>query len=454
MLYNTFMEEIKLNNETRIIFDNLINNGYKCFIVGGCVRDYLMNKTPNDIDFATNATPNQIKECFKDYNVIETGIKHGTLTILINHIPFEITTYRKDGKYLDNRHPESVDFVTNLKDDLERRDFTINAIAYNPKIGFIDYFNGIEDIKNKIIRCVNNPEDRFSEDALRILRALRFSSTLDFEIEEKTKQACHKLSYKIKKISFERIRDELFKIIIQPKAYKIIMEYVDVLAIPIPELLKMQNFEQKNPYHIYTVLEHTCVALKNAKKDLIVCLSILLHDIGKSDTFSIDKNGIGHFYNHQIKSVEIARNILNRLKVDNNTKDKVLKLIKYHDIQINQTKKSVKKLCYKIGDLNLVKKLIEVKKADIYGQSNKFYNRIKDLEKISQILDILESENLKFSLKDLAVNGYDILKLNIEPTKIGKILDFLLKAVLEEKVINDKTELVKYLETNIIIFKE
>ena len=183
MLYNTFMEEIKLNNETRIIFDNLINNGYKCFIVGGCVRDYLMNKTPNDIDFATNATPNQIKECFKDYNVIETGIKHGTLTILINHIPFEITTYRKDGKYLDNRHPESVDFVTNLKDDLERRDFTINAIAYNSKIGFIDYFNGIEDIKNKIIRCVNNPEDRFSEDALRILRALRFSSTLDFEIE-------------------------------------------------------------------------------------------------------------------------------------------------------------------------------------------------------------------------------------------------------------------------------
>lgn len=429
-----------------IIFQTLNNAGYEGYMVGGCVRDFLLNKIPHDIDFTTNATPEQMKQCFKNFKIIETGIEHGTLTVLINNKPFEITTYRIDGKYLDNRHPEKVEFVSDIKSDLARRDFTINAMAYNRQIGFVDCFNGMQDLKNRIIRCVNNPTKRLQEDALRILRALRFSAVLGYEIEPETEKACFELAYLLKNISVERVVDELFKTIVQDDAYKIMFDYIDIWGVVIPELLKMKGFEQHNPHHIYDVLKHTCVALKGASKDLIVRLAVLFHDIGKPDSFSLDENGNGHFYGHAIKSVDITKDIFNRLKIDNNTKSQVLTLIQYHDLDLQATEKYVRKLCYKLGDLQMVKKLILVQRADNFGQAPLHNERIEKFDKIDKIIDELEQKNLSFSLKDLAVNGFDMINLGLTGKQVGNGLKLLLDAVLNDEVKNCKQDLLNYLK--------
>lgn len=439
------MNKIQIGNEN-IVFDTLQNAGYECFIVGGCVRDFLLGKIPHDVDFATNATPEEIKECFSNFNVIETGIQHGTLTVVINHIPYEITTYRIDGEYLDNRRPKSVKFVKNIKDDLARRDFTINAIAYNHSIGFVDCFNGMKDLKDWVIRCVNEPMQRFNEDALRILRALRFSAVLGYKIEPATEQACFKLAYLLKNISAERVVAELFKTIVQPDAHKIMFEYIDIWGVVIPELLKMKGFEQHNPHHLHDVLKHTCVALDGADNDLIVRLAVLFHDIGKPDSFTMDDNGNGHFYGHAIKSVDITREIFDRLKVDNNTKHQVLTLIKYHDLDLQPTERYVRRLCYKLGDLDMVKKLIFVQRADNHGQAPIHSERIDKFDKIDNIIKNLEQQNLSFSLKDLAVNGRDLMKVGLSGKEIGVGLRSLMEAVLNDKVKNDKLALLDYLK--------
>lgn len=442
------MKKIEITNEIKIIFDTLNNAGYECFMVGGCVRDFLLNITPNDVDFTTNATPDEMKECFKNFNVVETGIKHGTLTVIINHIPYEITTYRVDGDYLDNRRPASVKFVKDIKYDLARRDFTINAIAYNPNIGFVDCFNGIQDLRDGIIRCVNEPVKRLSEDALRILRALRFSAVLGYQIESKTEKACFELAPLLKNISVERVAMELFKTIIQPNSHKIMFEYIDIWGVVIPELLKMKGFEQHNPHHVHDVLKHTCVALEGASRDLIVRLAVLFHDIGKPDSFTIDEKGNGHFYGHAIKSVDITREVFNRLKVDNNTKEQVLTLIKYHDLDLQATEKYVKRLCYKLGNLEMVKKLILVQRADNYGQAPIHSERVDKFNKIDEIIKNLEQQNLSFSLKDLAVNGNDMIKFGLLGKEIGSSLKHLLEAVLNDEVKNDKKSLLEYLTKN------
>lgn len=440
------MKKITITDDMKIIFDTLESAGYECFIVGGCVRDFLLGKTPTDIDFTTNATPDEMKKCFKNFNIIETGIKHGTLTVIINHIPYEITTYRVDGKYLDNRRPESVKFVRDIKNDLARRDFTINAIAYNPKVGFVDCLGGFQDLKDGIIRCVGDPNLRFNEDALRILRALRFSASLGYKIETETVKSCFELSHLLKNISVERITVELFKTIVEPNGHKIIFDFIDIWGVVIPELLKMKGFEQHNPHHVHDVLKHTCVALKGASDDLIVKLSVLFHDIGKPDSFSMDKNGSGHFYGHAAKSVDITRQILNRLKVDNNTKNQVLTLIKYHDLDLQPTEKYVKKLCYKLGDLQMVKKLILVQRADNYGQAPLHNERVDKFNQIDEIIKKLEQEKLSFSLKDLAVNGTDLLSLGFQGKEIGSALNLLLEAVINEEINNTKEDLITYLK--------
>ena len=442
------MKKIEITNEIKVIFDTLNSAGYECFMVGGCVRDFLLNKTPNDVDFTTNATPDEMKQCFKDFNVIETGVKHGTLTVIVNHIPFEITTYRIDGEYLDNRRPESVVFVKDIKNDLARRDFTINAIAYNPNIGFVDCFNGMQDLKDRIIRCVNEPTKRLNEDALRILRALRFASVLGYEIEHETEKACFELAYLLKNISAERIAVELFKTIVQPNSHKIIFDYVDIWGVVIPELLKMKGFKQHNPHHIHDVLKHTCVALEGANDDLIVRLAVLFHDIGKPDSFTMDEKGNGHFYGHALRSVDITKEILNRLKVDNNTKNQVLTLIKYHDLDLQPTERYVRRLCYKLGDLDMVKKLILVQRADNFGQAPIHNERIEKFNQIDNIINKLEHENLSFSLKDLAVNGNDMINLGLTGKDIGASLKYLLEAVLNDEVKNDKQSLLDYLTKN------
>lgn len=440
-------KKIELTKEMEIIFNALESRGFQCYMVGGCVRDFLIGKKPNDIDFTTDAFPEDIKKCFKVFSIFETGIMHGTVSVVINHQPFEITTFRRDGDYLDNRHPESVKFVSDVKEDLARRDFTINAICYNPKVGFVDCFGGFEDLQHKIIRCVGNPETRFKEDSLRILRAIRFSAVLGYEIEENTKNACFNLSSLLKNISVERITSELFKTIVQPNAGKIMLEYVDVFGVAIPELLEMKGFEQHNPHHIHDVLKHTCVALSGADEDLIVRLAVLFHDIGKPKSFSMDKKGNGHFYGHAKLSEEKTRGILNRLKVDNNTKNQVLTLVKYHDLDLQPTEKYVKRLCYKLGSIEMVKKLLLVQRADNFGQAPLHPERLLKFDEIDKIIQKLEGDNLSFSLKDLTVRGEDLMSLGLSGKEIGEGLKFLLSAVLNNEVENEKEPLLNYLKS-------
>jgi tRNA nucleotidyltransferase (CCA-adding enzyme) len=313
-------------------------------------------------------------------------------------------------------------------------------------VGFVDHFNGMQDLEKQIIRCVNEPMERLEEDALRILRALRFSAVLGYEIEENTKKACFALSHLLKNISEERVVVELFKTIIQSKGHEIIFDYIDIWGVVIPELLKMKGFKQYNPHHVHDVLKHTCVALDGAEKDLIVCLTVLFHDIGKPDCFSMDENGNGHFYGHALKSTDITREILERLKVDNATKNLVLTLIKYHDLDLQATERYIKKLCYKLGDINIVKKLIVVQRADNYGQAPIHSERIEKFDKIDKIIEKVETESLSFSLKDLAINGHDLISLGYEGKGIGKALNFLLEAVLNGEVANDKQSLINHLK--------
>lgn len=440
------MEKIKLTEEMNIIFDRLEKAGFECFLVGGSVRDFLLKKEPSDLDFTTNATPKEIEACFTDFPVIETGIKHGTVTIIINHNPYEVTTYRKDGEYLDNRHPKLVEFVGNLKEDLARRDFTINALAYNKNVGLVDCFGGLDDLKNQIIRCVGDPEKRFLEDGLRILRALRFSASLGYEIEAETKKACLSHAYLLKNLSAERITSELFKMVVQKNAPEIIFEFVDVLGVVIPELLEMKGFLQHNPHHIHDVLKHTTVALSGAEPDLTIRLAVLFHDIGKPESFSLDEKGFGHFYGHAKISEEKTRAIFNRLKVDNLTKDEVLTLIKYHDLDLQPTEKYLKKLCYKLGSLERVKKLVLVQRADNFGQAPLHSERIAKFDEIDKILEKLEAEELSFSLKDLAVKGGDLMEIGKQGKVIGECLKFLLSAYLNGEVENEKSSLLVYLK--------
>lgn len=439
------MKKINLTRDVKIVFETLEKAGFECYMVGGCVRDFLLGKKPHDIDFTTNAMPNEIKKCFDGFSVIDTGIKHGTLTVLVNHIPYEITTFREDGEYLNNRKPKGVRFVRDLKTDLSRRDFTINAIAYNPSVGFVDYFGGQRDLKNKIIRCVGEPSKRLEEDALRILRALRFSSTMGFEIEEKTKQACCEKAHLLKNISAERVCGELFKTLLGDNAHNIIFDYIDVWGSIIPEMLAMKGFLQYNPHHVHDVLKHTCVALQGAPNDLIVRLAVLFHDIGKPESFTMDEKGNGHFYGHAAKSENITRTIFHKLKVDNKTKDDVLTLIKYHDLDLQATEKYVKKLCYKLGSLEMVKKLILVQRADNYGQALLHGERISKFDEIDKIIEKIEKEDLSFSLKDLEVDGNDLIKMGYKGKDIGVKLNFLLDAVLNDKIKNNKKDLVEYL---------
>ncbi|MBR5773515.1 MAG: HDIG domain-containing protein, partial [Clostridia bacterium] len=301
------------------VISTLNDNGYESFIVGGCVRDYLMGKTPHDYDVTTSATPEQVKTCFNNNKVIETGIKHGTVTVLVDGESVEITTYRIDGEYKDNRHPELVTFSKTIDEDLRRRDFTVNAIAYNPEKGFVDLFNGIQDIKNGVISCVGNPDERFNEDGLRILRALRFTSVLDFEISKETSDSIHRNKMLILNVSPERIWTEFKKLLCGKNVRRVLLEYSDVIGVFIPEILDSVGFEQNNPYHCYDVLTHTAHAVENAPDDVVIRLAAFFHDIGKPSVYSEDENG-GHFYSHAKVSEEITNAVLTRLRCDNLTK--------------------------------------------------------------------------------------------------------------------------------------
>ena len=426
----------------------LLNSaGYEAYLVGGCVRDALLGLKPKDYDITTSALPEQTKSVFSGYHVIETGIKHGTVTVVIDHSPIEITTYRLDQEYLDHRHPDSVIFTSSLAEDLSRRDFTINAMAYHPTEGLIDYYGGKDDLRTCTIRCVGDPETRFNEDALRILRALRFSSRFDSPIESSTEAAMRKCAALLKDISSERIASEFNEILCGKGVRRILTEETDILGVPIPEILPMKGFDQNNPHHIYDVLTHTAVTVEAIPPEKDLRLAALFHDIGKPLCYSVDEDGVGHFYGHAKKSEIIAENVLNRLKYDNQTKDSVLLLVKYHDLHLEEDEKAIKRLLRKIGP-DMFNKLILLYRADNMAQSLSYRDRQEGYDRLEAIAEKIIADEECFSLKDLAINGTDLIKMGYKPGPLlGDILEDLLTRVIDGEIQNGKEELTEFVKT-------
>lgn len=349
---------------------NLLQSaGFEAYAVGGCVRDSLLGKTPNDWDITTSAKPEDMKSVFADFHCIDTGIKHGTVTVVIDGEPLEITTFRLDGEYEDNRHPKSVTFTSDLGADLGRRDFTVNAMAYSKMTGTVDLFGGQNDLKNKIIRCVGDPDRRFNEDALRILRALRFASALDFEIEEKTAQSLLKNCALLGNISEERIAKELLKLVCGKGAKRILTDFAPVLFEILPELQPMYKNSHDNPHHCYDIYEHTLIAVESIDPEPTLRFAMLLHDCGKPAVKKFDENGVAHFYGHQRISAEISAQILARLKVSNKFRDEILFLVSNHDRwELYENTEKMPRYLSKFG-LDGVLKLLKVMRADVLAQS-------------------------------------------------------------------------------------
>lgn len=435
---------MKLPPQVNTAFELLEAAGYEAFLVGGAVRDYVRSNSPaKDWDITTNALPEQVEQVFAGYHLIETGLKHGTVTVVIDHEPLEITTYRIDGDYSDNRHPDTVSFTRNLRDDLERRDFTMNALAYNPKTGVVDLVGGKADIEKGIVRCVGDPDRRFQEDGLRMLRALRFASVYGMKIEDATAEAIHRNKDLLNGIAAERIQVELTKMLCGIGVADILREFADVIAVPLPELAPQFGFEQHNPHHDKDVWNHTIAVVASIQPEPALRWAALLHDIGKPHCFTLSEDGIGHFYGHADKSTDLAEEILARLRFDNTSRDRIVKLVRYHDMPITADRKLAKRLLSKHGE-ETAKQLIELHRADTLGQSAICLHRLAIFEDVSQLIDEILHEESCFSIRDLAVNGHDMMSLGYQGPAIGKVLQECLDAVLDEQIPNEKNALMAF----------
>ncbi len=424
------------------ILNKLHEAGYEAYVVGGCVRDSILNREPGDWDITTSARPWQVKEIFG--RTIDTGIQHGTVTIMIGKEGFEVTTYRIDGEYEDGRHPKDVTFTASLIEDLKRRDFTINAMAYSEEDGLIDEFDGLADIEKKVIRCVGNPKERFTEDALRMMRAVRFAAQLGYSIEEDTRQAIIDMAPTLKKISAERIQVELVKLLISANPGEMRELYqTGITSVIMPEFDRCFETPQINPHHSYNVGEHIVRSVESVKNDRILRITMLLHDIEKPSCRTTDENGRDHFRGHAEKGADTAFAILKRLKFDRDTMDKVKVLVKYHDWRFPAEKKNVRKAVNKIGD-ELFPFLLEVKRADTAAQSDYRRNeKYEWIDKLETLYNDIKRDNECISLKMLAVNGNDLIKKGIKPGKeLGDILSAMLEDVLEEPSHNVKEYLL------------
>lgn len=438
--------KIQLPNSVQLIIHTLEDAGFEAYAVGGCVRDSLLNRRPDDWDITTNALPQEVKALF--HRTIDTGIQHGTVTVIIKGEGFEVTTYRIDGEYEDGRHPKEVSFTRNLEEDLKRRDFTINAMAYNHRAGIVDIFHGVEDLQKGVIRAVGNPVERFTEDALRMMRAVRFSAQLGYEVDMETKRAIQKLASTISKISAERIQVELIKLVKSPHPDRMRLLYeTGLTSFILPEFDRMMETEQNHPHHCFSVGEHTIHAMEQVKGDKILRLVMLFHDIGKPMVKTVDKKGIDHFYSHSKESEKIAQHVLKRLKFDNDTIRMVTKLVLYHDQKFELEKKYVRRGVNKIGE-DLFPLLFAVQKADILAQSN--YMREEKLAYLTKLQNLYEEiVNAKecVSLKTLAISGSDLIALGMKPGKeIGMVLQKMLDLVLEDETLNTKEALLSHVD--------
>lgn len=439
--------QLILPEEVRKIIGVLEERGYEAYAVGGCVRDSLLGREPDDWDITTSAKPEEIKALFR--RTVDTGLQHGTVTVLMGHNGYEVTTYRLDGEYEDGRHPKAVAFTDNLVEDLKRRDFTINAMAYSESGGLVDVFDGIGDLRRGIIRCVGDARERFKEDALRILRAVRFCAQLGFSMEAQTMEAVRELSANLRLVSAERIQVELVKLLISPHPGYLRQAWeLGVTGVILPELDLAMKTPQNNPHHIWSVGEHTLKALEEVRADKVLRLAILLHDLGKPLVRTTDENGIDHFYGHPQEGAALAGDILKRLKFDNDTLRKVVSLVKYHGTRPRPSEKNVRKHVNQVGKA-LYPQLLEVQRADAMAKNPKTREkRLRQLEQIQEIYrGILERKEC-LSLKDLAVKGGDLIQDGMEPGKeIGRVLNLLLEHVLEEPAHNTKEYLIEYSKT-------
>ncbi len=437
-----------LPDEALATLSALENAGYEAWLVGGFVRNSMLNLPSNDFDIATNATPEQSKQILlaKGFAVHDTGIKHGTITAIYNDVPFEITTYRSEGRYSDKRHPDSVTFVGNIEEDLARRDFTINALAFHPTRGLLDIFGGKKDLDNKLIRCVGNATARFSEDALRILRALRFASELGFSLEKTTETSLYDCAGLLNSVAAERIFTETEKLICGKYCRRVLVEYVDVLGVFLPELLPMKGLDQKTKYHIYDVLEHTAYVVQNMPPYPLGRWAALCHDMGKPDTFFTDENGIGHMYGHPNVSAEHLKDIAKRLKFPKKLSHDLALLVRYHDTRPAPTKKSIRKLFIKLEEKEyLFHAMCDLMRADALSQAPFCHERVALTNEIENLFNEMIAERDCFSIKDLPISGTDLIEIGfVQGPQIGEILTALLNAVFEKEIPADADALKAY----------
>lgn len=420
--------------------------GYAAFLVGGCVRDSLMGRVPGDYDVATSARPEQTEAVFAGERIIETGLKHGTVTLLLDGHPVEITTFRTDGAYSDHRHPDEVRFAAQIEDDLARRDFTVNAMAWSPETGLVDPCGGQDDLARKRIRCVGDPDRRFDEDALRILRALRFASVLGFDLDPATAASALAKKDLLEAVSRERIAVELVKLVCGPDVRRVVCGFWPILAVPAPELAPMAGFDQRSKYHCYDVLTHCAVAAEAVRPDPILRLAALLHDCGKPACFTVDRDGTGHFYGHGQISADLTKTILTRLRFDNDTIRRVTDLVALHDYPLDpepgKPPRAIKRLLGKLGTEDFFR-LLALKRADSLAHDPGYRARAALCDRVEALTRELLAEQACFRVKDLAVNGRDLIALGIdEGPAVGRTLNALLEAVLGEEVPNERDALL------------
>ena len=437
------------------LLTRLRSAGHSAYVVGGCVRDSLLGLTPKDWDLCTSALPEQIQQVFHGYHTVETGLKHGTLTVIVDHIPYEITTFRVDGTYTDHRHPDSVSFVDNIKEDLARRDFTVNAMAWSPAAGLTDPFGGQEDLQAGVIRCVGEPGKRFEEDALRILRALRFASVYDFAIDPATDRALRRMAPDLSRVAAERIRDELLKLLCGKACGRILRAFPEVLAVIIPEIGPMIGYDQQNHHHTWDLWEHTVRGVEGVPPDPVLRLTMLLHDTGKPSVRTTDENGEGHYKKHQLVSAEIALRVAGSLHLSNDFRDRLVTLVRYHDISlrtesggINTDRSFLLRRLNRFGEENL-RALFLIHCADriATGYSSPEREQARLQERIAA-LDALLAEKPCFTLKNLAVNGHDLQAAGLRGKAVGEALNTLLEAVMDGKVENKKAALLEYIRNS------
>lgn len=434
--------EIKLPQKVQRIIEALEYGGYEAYAVGGCIRDSLLGRKPEDWDITTSAKPEEVKRIFN--RTVDTGIQHGTVTVLLENEGFEVTTYRIDGKYEDGRHPKEVKFTPNLKEDLKRRDFTVNAMAYSEKEGLVDLFDGTGDLMRGLIRCVGDAKERFTEDALRMMRAVRFGAQLGFSIEKNTKEAIRELAPSLSKISGERIQTELVKLLVSDNPQEVRTLYeTGLTAVFLPEFDAMMNTGQNNPHHKYTVGEHTIVSLRHVRGDKVLRLAMLFHDVAKPLCITTDEEGIHHFHGHPGVGSEMTRKILKRLKFDNDTIQRVSALVAGHDDNPPATLRNVRRAMVRIG-LEEFPDIFEVKRADILAQSSyRQQEKLTYLKEFESCYHEIKRKRQCLSIKELAVNGRDLIDLGIPAGPgLGGILKKLLEIVLEDPEKNTKEYLL------------